>query len=295
MTTTQQSGKPATSAFTAFVRRHPFALFAALACLFGWGIFIAAGLGFGSDPDNMPLGPIMAAAIVSALLGRTAFRGWARRLRRWGASPRWYAVAVLVPTAITVGLVLVNHLFGAPLPTADQLSAWPDVLATFVVMLVMVGIGEEAGWSAFAAPLLGKHAFVVRWAMLASVRILWHLPLMLAGLLPWTIGIVGNAAWQLIVLCMLDSTDGRWPLAAVWHATLNATSGGFAFTMVEGADKARLGVLLSVAYVLVAVAMVAVTRPTAGSRPLGSGDGRPHARPGHGAGQGGSAPVLVQR
>ena len=295
MTTPQQARKPATRSVAGFVRRHAFALFTALACLFGWGIFIAAGLGLGSEPDNMPLGPIMAAAIVSALLGRTAFRGWARRLRRWDASPRWYAVAVLAPTAITVGIVLVNHLFGAPLPTADQLSAWPDVLATFVVMLVLVGIGEEAGWSAFAAPLLSNHPFLVRWAMLAGVRILWHLPLMLAGMLPWAIGIVGNAAWQMIVLCLLDRTDGRWPLAAVWHATLNATSGGFAFTMVAGADKARLGVLLSIAYVLAAAVMVAVTRPTLSSRPLGSGDGRPHARPGHGAGQGGRGPVRVPR
>ncbi len=272
------------------VRRQPFLSFFVLACFFGWSAYLASAFGLGSAPENFPLGPLMAVAVVTALMGRAAFRGWSRKLRSWSAPPGWYAVAVLVPIAVAAGIVLVNHAFGAPLPTASQLSEWPSVLATFVMMLVLVGIGEEAGWSAFAAPLLGRHTFFVRWTMLASVRIFWHLPLMVTGMLPWTIGIVGNAAWQLVVLCVLERTGGRWTLVAVWHAMLNAVGGGFVFTMVEGADKARLGILLSVAYVVVALAMLAVTRPA-----LGSGDGRPHARPGHGARQGGSAAVLVQR
>jgi len=278
------------AAVTAPVRRHPFVSFTALACFVGWGAYIAAAFGVGSHPENMPLGPVIAAAIVTALLGRAAFRGWARTLRRWSAPPGWYAVALVVPIAVDAGIVLVNHLFGAPLPTASQLADWPNVLATFVVMLVLVGIGEEAGWSAFAAPLIRERAFFIRWAMLAGVRIFWHLPLMVTGMLPWSIGIVGNAAWQLVVLCVLDKTDGRWTLVAVWHAMLNAVGGGFVFTMVDGADKDRLGVLLAVAYVLVAVVMLAVTRPA-----LGSGHGRPLARPADGAGQSDGGAVLVQR
>ncbi len=231
------------SPVTAVVRRYPLVVFTALACLFGWSIFIAAGLGADTEADNMPLGPIAAAAIVSALLGRTAFRGWARRLRRWDAPARWYAVAVLAPLAINALIVLVNHLFGAPLPTGAQLSAWPNVLSSFVVMLIMVGIGEEAGWSAFAAPMLGHRRFLTRWAVLSVIRIGWHLPLMVSGMLPWNIGLIGNAAWQLIVLCILESTDGRWSLAAVWHTTLNVTGGQFVFQMVHGADRDRLGLL----------------------------------------------------
>ena len=36
---------------------------------------------------------------------------------------------------------------------------------TFVTMLVFVGIGEETGWMAFAAPiLLRRHGLLVAWA-----------------------------------------------------------------------------------------------------------------------------------
>ena len=43
-------------------------------------------------------------------------------------------------------------------------------------------------------------------------------------------------------------------IVAVWHATLNAATGLFVFTMVSGADEARLGCLLALSYSAMAVA-----------------------------------------
>ena len=249
------------SALARIVRTYPITVFAVLACLFGWGIFIAAGLGLGSHPDNMPLGPLFAALVVVSCQGRKELFAWGRRLRRWGAAPKWYAVAVLTPIAVHVVDVLVNHWFGAALPTAAQLAHWPDVPVAFVVMLVMVGIGEEAGWTAFAAPLLlRRNGLFAAWAVLSSVRILWHLPLMLNGEMPWVMGIVGNAAFQMIVLQLFVASGNHWSPAAVWHATLNAFGGAFLFTMVTGADRDRLGLLLSGAYAVLAVVAVVLAR-----------------------------------
>jgi membrane protease YdiL (CAAX protease family) len=248
---------------TKLVRDHPITSFAFLACLFGWSIFIAAALGLGSNPDNMPLGPLLAALVVASCQGRESLRSWGRQLRHWRVAPRWYAVAVLVPIAVHVVDVGVNHLLGAALPTLSQLSAWPEILSAFVVMLVMVGIGEEAGWTAFAAPLLlRRNGLLTAWLVLSGIRILWHLPLMLTGEMPWFMGIVGNAAFQMIVL-QLFLRSGSWTPAAVWHATLNAFGGAFFFTMVVGADRDRLGTLLAVAYAVVAVTMVVLSRRTA--------------------------------
>jgi uncharacterized membrane protein len=78
--------------------------------------------------------------------------------------------------------------------------------------------------------------------------------------MPWTIGIVGNAGFQLVMLVLMSASEGRWFLAAVWHATVNAFGSAFFFAMVTGADKDRLGLLLSVAYVLLAVAALALHR-----------------------------------
>jgi hypothetical protein len=240
------------------VRRYPLVSFAALACLFGWSIFIAAALGLGSGPDNMPLGPLAAAAVVTGCQGRSALRIWARRLISWTASPWLYAGAILVPITVNVVIVLINHSFGARLPTAAQWSTWPQVLLDFVIILVMIGIGEEAGWSAFAAPLLrGRHSLLVSWLILSAIRIAWHLPLMINGMLPWTVGLLGNAGFQLVLLVLFELPRSRWTLAAVWHTTLNAFGGGFFFGFVTGADQDRLGVLLAVAYAVLGAAAYA--------------------------------------
>lgn len=242
------------SPVTRVARAYPFLSFAVLACLFGWGVYIAAAFGLGSNPSNMPLGPLFAALVVASLQGRESLREWGRSLRSWGASPKWYAVAVLTPIAIHVVDTLVNSLFGAGLPTIAQLGQWTELPVTFVIFLVMVGFGEEAGWTAFAAPLLlKKHSIYGAWVMLSAVRILWHVPLIISGEMPLVVGIVGNAAFQMIVLQMFVASGGRWSLAAVWHATLNTFGGAFFFGMVTGADQYRLFVILSIAYAVVAV------------------------------------------
>jgi membrane protease YdiL (CAAX protease family) len=239
------------------VRNHPVSAFGILACLFGWNLYGFAAFGIGSNPENMPLGPVIAALVVTACQGRAELFAWGRRLRRWAASPWLYVLAVGAPIALHVIIVLVNHLFGAPLPTTDQLGAWSEVPVNFLIMLVAVGLGEEAGWTAFAAPiLLRRHGLWGAFAILASLRIFWHLPLMIAGDMPLVLGILGNAGFQLIVLQLMRHSHGAWTLAAVWHATLNAFGGSFFFTMVTGADKDRLGVLLGVVYALAALLSV---------------------------------------
>jgi hypothetical protein len=240
-----------------FVRNHSMIVFGALACLFGWGIYLFAAVGIGSNPDNMPLGPLLAALVVASCQGREDLRRWGRALRTWRISPRWYVLAVLAPIAIHLVIVAANSGLGAPWPTSHQLGGWTDLPGTFVFMLVLVGIGEEAGWTAFAAPLLlRKHSVLVSWAILAPIRILWHLPLMLSGEMPWLMGIVGNAGFQLLLLVLFRASDGGWQLAAVWHATLNTFGGGFFFGMVTGADNARLCTLLAAAYAGLALAVV---------------------------------------
>jgi hypothetical protein len=235
------------------VRRHPMIGFAVLACLFGWMVYGLAALGIGSHPENMPLGPVLAALVVTSCQGRAALVAWGRTLRRWVASPWLYVVAVGAPVALHALIVLTNHLLGAPLPTVDQLGAWPEIPVTFLVMLVMVGLGEEAGWTAFAAPvLLRRYGLWGAFGVLAPLRIFWHLPLMLTGDMPVLLGVLGNAGFQLIVLQVLRR-GGSWTHAAVWHATLNAFGGAFFFTMVTGADKERLGLLLGIAYALAGV------------------------------------------
>ncbi|RYC13272.1 type II CAAX prenyl endopeptidase Rce1 family protein [Nocardioides zhouii] len=241
------------------VRRHPISAFAVLACLFGWMPYIVTALGIGSNPENFPLGPVIAALLVTSCQGREALFAWGRTLRRWAASPWLYALAFGAPALLQVAIVLVNHQLGAPLPTAGQLGSWPEVPVTFLAMLVFVGLGEEAGWTAFAAPvLLRRFGLLGAFGVLAPLRIFWHLPLMLTGDMPLVVGILGNAGFQLVVLLLLRNRRGSWTLAAVWHSMLNAFGNAFFFSMVTGADRDRLNVLLGLEYALVAAVAMAI-------------------------------------
>ncbi len=231
------------------VRRHPLPWFAVLACAFGWMAYGLAAFGVGTGPENMPLGPAMAALVIASCQGRAALFAWGRTLRRWTASPWLYVLAVGAPITLHVLIVLVNHLLGAPLPTTGQLSAWPEIPVTFLLMLFAIGLGEEAGWTAFAAPiLLRRYGLWGAFGVLASLRTFWHLPLMISGDMPVVMGVLGNVGFQLIVLQVMRRRRGSWTHIAVWHATLNAFGGAFFFTMVTGADKERLSLLLGLVY-----------------------------------------------
>jgi len=198
------------------LRRYPIVSFAILACLFGWLLYVLSALGPGpASPSNLPIAPIIAAAIVAAGMGRDAWKEWTRYLGRFHAPLAWYALAVAAPVVIVVAAVLANTAFGAPRPTAAQLAGWMELPAAFVFMLILVGFGEEAGWTAFAARrLLDARGFAGAWAVLAAIRIVWHFPLMLSGDLLWVLGLGGNAAFQFLVLWIFMRSGRAWFLAA---------------------------------------------------------------------------------
>ncbi len=234
------------------IRSYPLTFFTILACLLGWAFFLARALGAGISPDQNPLGPMVAAAIVVACLGRAGWKEWGRQLATLRAGLGWYALALLAPVAIIVAVVLTNTALGAPLPTLAQLAGWVEIPGEFVAILILIGIGEEAGWTAFAAPrLLRRHSFLTAWLILAAIRVFWHLPLMLSGDLPLVLGIGGNIAFQFLMLWLFRRTNA-WFLVAIWHAALNTTSGSFFFQMVQGEDQARLALLMTAGYILVA-------------------------------------------
>lgn len=243
------------------IRKYPLTVFFVLACLFGWVLFIWNAIDAGVEANGFPIGPIIAAGIVTAALGRAELLAWARRLVRLRAASNWYAAAVLIPVAIMLAVVAINAALGAPWPTAAQLTGWTVLPGEFLGILILIGIGEEAGWTAFAATwLLHRRSFLGAWAVLAAMRIVWHAPLMLTGDLPWILGVVGNAAFQFVILWLFVRSGQSWFVAAIIHSVLNVLGGSFFFQMVEGADQARLGVLMSVAYARVAVGLYLVDR-----------------------------------
>ncbi|MGE3616707.1 MAG: hypothetical protein AB7L66_12620, partial [Gemmatimonadales bacterium] len=82
-------------------------VFAVLACLLAWAFYLAEWLGAPNAGGQFPLGPILAAGLVSLLLGRPGLKAWAGRLSRLLDPGGWYLLADLAPIALVVGAVLV--------------------------------------------------------------------------------------------------------------------------------------------------------------------------------------------
>ena len=232
------------------IRNYPIVAFAILACLIGWVQFIVHA----PNPGALPLGPMIAALIVAACLGRDELKEWGRRLGTFRAGLGWYALAFFAPIVIITIVALVNYALGATPPTASQLAIWTDLPGAFIFLLIFVGIGEEAGWTAFAAPmLLRRNSFIKTWLILSAIRIFWHIPLMLSGGLPWVLGTFGNIAFQFLVLWIFQRSNQRWFLTVLSHAILDTVGGNFFFRLLHGTDQAHLAILMSTGFAIVAL------------------------------------------
>jgi hypothetical protein len=117
-----------------------------------------------------------------------------------------------------------------------------------------------------------RHGLFGAWAIMAPMRIFWHLPLLLGGDMSLAVWLLGNGGFQMIVLLLMSRSNGAWSLAAVWHATLNACGGAFLFAMFTGADRDRLDLLLGVGYGLAgtAAALIALRSRAAAETDTGT-------------------------
>jgi len=243
-----------------FVKGHPLATFFSLSLILSWVTWPIVR-------DQNPTGPLLAALIVVPLIGgRAGLRDWWSRIVRWRVGPRWFAAALLVPLIIVVAAAYLNVLFGAPAPTAAQLGVWPELFPEFIIVFLVVGLGEEPGFRGFALPRLqaGRSALAAT-LLLAAFGLLWHLPIFLVGDAPWS-NVPLIVAGYVLFTWLFNNTDGSVLIAALFHGSVAVVGPSYFGTMFSGADFARYSWLLTLLYGLVALAVIAWAGPAHLSR-----------------------------
>jgi membrane protease YdiL (CAAX protease family) len=187
-----------------------------------------------------------------------------RLMVRWRVGPAWYAAALLLPVGTPLGATLLNVLLGAPAPTSAELGAWPGLLPTFFLLLLVPGMGgawEEPGWRGYALPYLqGSRSALVASLVLGVVWAFWHLPLMTYGTIPWS-DLAYVTVQTIVYAWLFNNTGGSVLLVMLFHTASNVVSGGFFHAMFSGADWARMGWLLVALWCAVAVTVVIATGP----------------------------------
>ena len=250
--------------FVSLIRRYPLITFFVLAYVLSWWPWILYALDLLPQPI-VGFGPFLAAIVVLAITrGKTGVVGLLRRMVRWRVGLRWYAVALLLPVAISLAAAVFNVLLGAQAPSSVELGSWMGLFSTFFLLLLVPGIGgawEEPGWRGYALPRLqvGRSALFASLILWIGI-VVWHLPLFMVGEIHWS-DVVFMLGFVIVFNWVFNNADGSVLILMLMHAMNNTISGSFFSPMFSGVDSVRQAWLYAALWCAVAIVVVVVYGP----------------------------------
>jgi membrane protease YdiL (CAAX protease family) len=250
--------------FVSLIRRYPLITFFVLAYVLSWWPWILYALDLLPQPI-VGFGPFLAAIVVLAITrGKTGVVGLLRRMVRWRVGLRWYAVALLLPVAISLAAAVFNVLLGAQAPSSVELGGWMGLFSTFFLLLLVPGIGgawEEPGWRGYALPRLqvGRSALFASLILWIGI-VVWHLPLFMVGEIHWS-DVVFMLGFVIVFNWVFNNADGSVLILMLMHAMNNTISGSFFSPMFSGVDSVRQAWLYAALWCAVAIVVVVVYGP----------------------------------
>lgn len=202
-----------TTSASAFLKRHAFIVFVALAVLISWFPWYTSGSGF------FVFGASIAGIITIALTsGKEGLRDVTQRALRWRVGWLWWLTALFFTGLLALPAIAINVALGGEWPTfAFFKQDWQLIPLFFLITMVGGPLGEEFGWRGFALPnLQQKWGPVTASIVIGIVWALWHLPQffrtdtfhaqMGLGLLP--VYVVAEIALATIITWVYNKTGG---------------------------------------------------------------------------------------
>jgi uncharacterized protein len=218
------------------VRKHPLIAFFVLAYLLTWWIYpllrYSPLLGiFGL------FGPALAAMIMAAVTeGKAGVKALLSRVVRWRVGLPWYAVALGLPTVLSLATAGLSYLLGV------SESVQVGVLTGIELVLFVAVVGEELGWRGYALPLLlEKRSALTASLILGVLWGLWHLPTFLVpgtpqyGL-PLSAFVLLTIEYSILMTWVFLHTRGSVLIATLFHGAINLSQ-GFFLGNVEGGPR----------------------------------------------------------
>jgi membrane protease YdiL (CAAX protease family) len=220
-----------------------------------------------ANPESTPMlpyGPIIAAFIVLALA-----RGWAGvrdllvSIVRWRVGLQWYAVALLLPVAITLVALYLDALFGGPSPTAADFAGWYTLPLVFLSTTLINGpFTEVPGWRGFLLPRLqSNYTPLVASLIVGGIWASWHLPLLLSdptGQRPPLQFFVLVVAQSVAFTWVYNGTRGSVLLVILMHGSANTIIKFLGPIVLGSATYGLFWWLLAALWWVVALAVIAV-------------------------------------
>jgi uncharacterized protein len=239
--------------------------FFALSCALAWSGNLGNYL-WPSDnwpvPMN-PLAPLLAAPIVISLTtGRAGLKAWWRQITRFRA-PGWvYATSFLVPLAIIAASFGLTVALGADLAPLPRVGL-AEVLVTIALVVLLFGpMEEEVSFRGYGLVEMERTMSPMAASLWIGFGVMvWHLPLLLTGDLPWTV-LLPLAGVSVVYGWLFKSGGSVWPLV-ILHGQLNCVSSLVTGPMMpDRADQAIYLAILGVFYLAWAALIALVAGPS---------------------------------
>jgi membrane protease YdiL (CAAX protease family) len=207
------------------------------------------------------------------LFGRNGVQDLVTRMGRWNVGWRWWAVALSPIAFAAVAWPVARVVEGSwpSWPAFGRFNGLPDtgVLATWLLITLLNGFGEETGWRGYLLPHLQRgHSPLASTMVLTVIWALWHAPSfffvasfegMSPAMLPmWVLGLAMGAV---VLTWLYNRSGGSVLLVAIWHGSYNLVSG------TAGAEG-TVQVVVSGLVVALAIHLIVRERQSQGHGPL---------------------------
>ena len=211
-------------------------------------------------------GPMLAAILMRLFISREGLRG-ALGLRR---PRRYYLLAVFVPIIFMIAISLISALAGMARFALPEEKMPIYIVPMFVLLIIpecVVAFGEEFGWRGYLLPRLLPMGEIRASLILGLVWSLWHLPVLLAGVL-----YPGNNPWLLLLMFWFSVTmvtfaytwlfvasRGSTMLATIFHGSFN-WSGNRLKTFMASGNLFPIGLVMGVGWFLIVLVVYGVLK-----------------------------------
>jgi uncharacterized protein len=279
------------------IARHPVLAFMVIGLGAG---FLTAAIRPIADADVLPFGlPLhgllggllgvgLAAFVVTAALGgRDGVADLARRSVRWRVPIRWYLVALFT---VPVGATLISLAIYGPRALASPAGGWPralaEVVAVFVLQLVLFQLAEEIGFTGFLQHHWQERYHPMKLTLyVALLWALWHVPdhfaeegwgveALISAPVIFTIEFVSLFFARALFVWFYNVTAFSVLLVAIFHASFDGAINQLSYDAVPASNTVRF-LIFSAAILLPAATVIIChqgsARTSQGSRYIHAG------------------------